>query len=194
MSASIPFRAIVYVFAVASSLLHFSCVMNDPAKYLKSGVAGYTGDGTIRDTSQPGGAFPSHGYLIRFDTFDLSKPYEQTFHLEHLPIVGQRKAGIYFVVDNALSANRELERSASIDILLTTAAQGEVTHVKSRLSDLIWASPVHGYSGNALYDSNNSFFLPQPGERYRLHVKYLPSPAARSAKGYVYVWCGVGGA
>jgi hypothetical protein len=194
MSAATSCRVLAFALAVAGSVLVCSCAKTDRATQLESGISGYVGDGTIEDTSQPGGALPSRGYLIRFDTFDLTQPYEKTLRLGHLPILEHRKAGIYFVVEYPPSANRSLARSANVDILLTTAGEVRVTHVKSALSDLIWATPVHGYSGSALYDPGKAFFIPRPGERYRLQIKYTPGPAEPSGRGYVYVWCSRGGA
>ena len=183
------------ILAISIASLLSSCAPHGSGTYFTSGVRDYTGDGTIQDTSQRGGFFPTRSYMVTLPSFPLNRPYEHTFRLDGLPTIEGKPTEIAFFVPNSFSQAHTPNAHSSVEFSVTTADSRRVTSVSSTLGALIWSSPPHPihYSGNALYQLDTSFFQPVAGERYRLHVTYSPAPGADSGEGYFYLWSGVGG-
>src|SRR2546430_711776 len=57
-------RIVSRVLAISIASLLSSCAPHGSGTYFTSGIRDYTGDGTIQDTSQRGGFFPTRSYMV----------------------------------------------------------------------------------------------------------------------------------
>ena len=175
------------------ALLLTSCASHGRGSYFDSGIHQYTGDGSIQDISDSSGAFPSHGFLITFPKFSLDKSYVHVFRLAGLPIIKENEIGVYFLVAESLKQAQVGNSGASISMSVLDGKGEKVSSGEGTLAEFIWASPMHGYRGHALYQAGRSFFSPIPNESYSLRVSYSQGTATVHSEAQVYLWCAVGG-
>jgi hypothetical protein len=188
------------LFRVVKDLVFLFCIVAlsgcgrcGGGSYYTKGIHEYSGDGVIRDISQPSGLFGTRGYAIEFPSFDLGQEHEATYHLSGLPKLGNAQAQICLLINDPSVEPLKATLTAKVMCSLTDAAGRTIATFESPLKQLIWSSPIHDRFGYDLYDLDKSFFVPQPGEKYTLHVKYLGDRALSSKTGLIYVWCGCGG-
>lgn len=172
-----------------------SCTPHGSGTLFESGISGYSGDGTILDTSESSGLLSTRSYMITMPSFDLAQRYEKTFRMQGIPTIDGKPTGIYFFVPNGFSRDVEPNARSRVEYSLTKSDSTKLVGVSSDLGDLIWSSPANPihYDGMAIYQLDQSFFQPVVSEAYLLHVKYTPAAGASSGQGHLYIWNGVGG-
>ena len=89
--------------------------------YFTSGIRGYTGDGTIEDTSQRDGILSTRGYLVALPSFPLDQPFDRTFRLDGLPTIEGHPAEIAFVVPNTFPQAHAANAGSIVEFALATA-------------------------------------------------------------------------
>ena len=184
--------------------------------YTKHGVTQYHGDGVIRDVSQSGWPFSTHGFVIELDKFDLGNTFDKQFRLVNVPTIVNRPFEICLAVEedgleqlnlnSSISVNKRnspftkttiddlRKKLAAVLTLSLTDSNGiTVTGLSTNIGSLVWSSPVHGYKGFWLYSESGSFFTPRSGETYFLHVRYTPDFILRGKHGRIYLYSGYGG-
>jgi hypothetical protein len=169
--------------------------------YSKHGVAQYHGDGTIRDVSQSGWPFSSHGFVIELDHFDLGSAFDKQFHLANVPTIANSHVEIALAVEDEELSRQGIasvdtlrkKLAASLTIIVTDSANVATAQFSTNIGSLRWSSPVHGYTGFWLYSETGSFFTPRSGETYSLRVHYAPDVMLRGKRGRIYLYSGYGG-
>jgi hypothetical protein len=169
--------------------------------YTKYGVTHYHGDGVIRDVSQSGWPFSSHGFVIELDQFDLGDSFDKQFHLADVPTIAGRHVEIALAVEDeeiarqggaAVDALRK-KLAARLTIAVSDSASFVATAFSTNIGSLWWSTPVYGYKGFWLYSETGSFFMPRAGETYSLHVQYAPDFMLRGKRGRIYLYSAYGG-
>jgi hypothetical protein len=152
----------------------------------------HSGDGKFLDKSWRSAVFRVPGYTITFPKFDLSTEYEESFEFSQVPNIGLQ-AGIYLCIKDPArawwnnSSRKELKATVKFELL---DSQGMVvTQLNSPVSALVWATEGED-DDHGLYLLDESFFMPDPKERYRLRVRYSPDARFGSSQGYFYIRCG----
>jgi hypothetical protein len=169
--------------------------------YSKYGVTQYHGDGVIRDVSQSGWPFSSHGFVIELEQFDLGSAFDKQFHLSSVPTIAGGHVEIALAVEDeeisrqGIASVDELRKklTASLSIAMSDSASVLATQFSANIGSLVWSSPVHGYTGLWLYNGSGSFFTPRSAETYALHVQYAPDEKLRGKRGRIYLYSGYGG-
>jgi len=169
--------------------------------YSKHGVTQYHGDGVIRDVSQRGWPFSSHGFVIELEQFDLGSAFDKQFHLSSVPTIAGSHVEIALAVEDeeisrqGIAAVDALRKKlvASLSIAVSDSASVVATEFSANIGSLVWSSPVHGYTGRWLYSESGSFFTPRSAETYSLLVQYAPDETLRGKRGRIYLYSGYGG-
>jgi hypothetical protein len=169
--------------------------------YSKYGVAKFQGDGIIRDVSRKGGPFSSHGFVIELDKFDLGDIFDKQFRLRNVPTIASTPVEICLAVEDkelarfSVASVDDLRKKlqATLTVSLRDSKDYRTTGFSANIGNLVWSTPVHGYTGFWLYTQSGSFFTPRSEETYSLHVQYSPDPTLRGKQGRVYLYSGYGG-
>jgi hypothetical protein len=159
-------------------------------------VKPHVGDGRFENTSW---RFPYRylgmavlGYTIHFEEFDLSQPFEASYHVEQLPKI-PKKVGLYLcIIDPAEQYwNDEARQTLTATVEITVADQNGkvVCAMEQPINKMIWTNGG-GPNTFALYNLDQSFFKPQRSARYTIRIKYQPDAALARMKGYLYIRCG----
>jgi hypothetical protein len=114
-------RIMSRILAISIASLLSSCAPHGSGTYFTSGVRDYTGDGTIQDTSQRGGFFPTRCYMVTLPSFPLNRPYEHTFRLDGLPTIEGKPTEIAFFVPNSFSQSHTPNAHSRVEFSVTTA-------------------------------------------------------------------------
>lgn len=160
-------------------------------------VEPHSGDGRFENHSWrfPYGNFglPIPGYEIDFERFDLGQPFEASYRIERLPAI-PNYLGVYLSLsDPAEKFWRDEARqplTATVEITVFDQDGAVVCDVKRPIKEMVWAHPEGGPDTFGVYDLDESFFEPQPGERYEIRLKYLPDAALTGMEGFVHIRCG----
>lgn len=186
------------IIILLSLLACVGCSYRPDGTYFSKGIAQYKGEGTIRDVSQKAILFGSRGYVIEFEKFGLDHEFNKELRLTYLPTLSGRNVEICLAFEDYPIGDSFDDRfrkglDAAVTVCLTDSAGNIVTKFSSKVGDLTWSSPVHGYNGCWLYSQAGSFFTPQPRETYILNVSYSSDATLRGKRGSLYLYSGCGG-
>lgn len=177
------------VFAIAGWYAYAIFAMPD--------IQSHVGDGQFTNHSWrfPWGSvgIPITGYTIEFAHFDLSNAYDAAYTMAQLPEIGT-KAGVYLCIHDPShkwrtdKSRAQLNAAVKIDVIDEKGQS--VCHIKQPLAKMIWAEPEGGQDTYGLYLLDDSFFVPQPKEKYRIKASYSPDPKLDGCEGFIWVRCG----
>jgi len=163
-----------------------SCGPFGTGSYFRKGISIYTGDGTIRDTSQPTPFFGTRAFRIDLPHFRFDHPFEHTFSLTGVPVINHTPAEIYFEVPSGLTSSEARRTNATIEITILNKNGIVLTHVKGPLNSFIG-------SGRSIYVIRHSWFQPIEKESYRMQVKFSPGSGRFEGYAHAYIECRIGG-
>lgn len=174
------------------------CTYLPRGNYFSKGVAQYSGDGFIRDTSHRSLIFPSRGYVIDLADFDLGIPFQAQFRLVGLPIIKGSGVTIYHPLGNSgLRVADALPETfdAKLNVSLTDGLGQPVTKFSSLIRARRWPM-AHGGTQYMLYwtwEPGTGTFAPRAGETYFLNIAYSPDATLKGEHAHVQLQSGCGG-
>ena len=174
------------ILVCGSGLVLASCTSFGTGSYFRTGVRTYSGEGEIRDTSQPALFFATRGYRIDLPELPLDRRYEHSYVLKGIPVINNTSAGIWFELPEGPTSDSTEKAKASFHASLVDGGGHLITRFGGPLNSFIW-------SGSSLYQLEGSFFQPKPTEEYRLHVKFDPGNGIGEGRGRISIQCAIGG-
>jgi hypothetical protein len=146
-------------------------------------------DGHFEDLSGFQGPFWTRGYSVTLPNFDLGQRFETEYRLVDLPEIAGKSCVVYLVVpeSDSLDASDKASIRGQFGFELRDGSGTTVAKASGRLGEYRWSTGRE--ATHALYLDNSSF-IPNPNEVYRLHVVYEPDERLVGLKGHVLLRSG----
>ncbi len=168
-------------------------------------IPSHDGDGDFKSTPIWYGPLPNRGYTISFPEFDVASKHKTKYELSNLPDIG-KVCGVYLAIHDPSDTlvykdlrelaekrwgdewtQRVTRQVAGRLTLQIKGSEGSSVKVSGSLGSYDWAreGDLH-----LLYDLEESFFTPVPGETYKLKVSYTPDRRLSGWTLFVYLRSG----